>query len=499
MSKSSILSKFSITNKMRQSLTPERQRVNSLSEIYNIKTQDISFCSQDGIHLNGWWIKGKNDITIVLSHSFGANRSGWKGADAKGNNHEIDWLPSIKTLVDANYNVIAFDHRACGESEGDLTYFGKKEALDIVAAVHWVTGQHKNLNKFCIVGFSSGANATLRAIRILENENTQIHLTGIAINLYWYERMIKNSTKFFTNIPTFIVPIIKNATQKVVGFNPEIEINPSNTLSQIQSPILIVNAEFDEIGSEKDIIDIYKKGICNTSLKILHNETRFDAYHFIEKHPKDIISFISNNLEKKTAEKSINNIAILLIEFQKTWTEKGIFKKIIKKEYESRHVLTNTEILCSEARNKGIKIIQAPLILDKKDENYKKTPFPARLLKRFTKGTWKAEFTESIYAHTDIVVEGRYDFDATKGSNLEKVLQEHNIKTIFVAGFTTDHCVKDTMNSLIKKGFKCVMVSDCTATKNNKLQKKIEDEFTIIQSKELIEKLKGLNEKIASR
>ena len=27
------------------------------------------------------------------------------------------------------------------------------------------------------------------------------------------------------------------------------------------------------------------------------------------------------------------NTAILLIEFQKTWTEKGIFYKIIKKEY----------------------------------------------------------------------------------------------------------------------------------------------------------------------
>ncbi len=73
------------------------------------------------------------------------------------------------------------------------------------------------------------------------------------------------------------------------------------------------------------------------------------------------------------------------------------------------------------------------------------------------------------------------------------------ILTIFVAGFTTDHCVKDTMNSLIEKGFKCIMISDCTATKNNKLQKKVENELTIIQSKELIEKIKGLNEKIAGR
>ena len=184
-----------------------------------------------------------------------------------------------------------------------------------------------------------------------------------------------------------------------------------------------------------------------------------------------------------------DNTAILLIEFQKTWTEKGIFRKIIKSEYEKRNILSNTENLLLKARKEGVTLIQAPLILDKKDKNYKKTPFPARLLRRFTKGTWKAEFTDGIYEQTDLVIEGRYGFDATEGSNLEKILRENNIETVFVAGFTTDHCVKETMNSLIEKGFECIMISDCTATKNNKLQKKIENEFSIITSKNLIEKI----------
>jgi len=186
-----------------------------------------------------------------------------------------------------------------------------------------------------------------------------------------------------------------------------------------------------------------------------------------------------------------DNTAILLIEFQKTWTEKGVFRKIIKKEYEQRNVLNNTKKMITEARNNGVIVIQAPLILDKKSKNYKKTPFPARLLKRFTKGTWKAEFTDEIFESTDLVIEGRYGFDATEGSNLEEILRKYNIKTVFVAGFTTDHCVKETMNSLINKGFDCMMVSDCTATKNNKLQKKIENEFAIVTSEQLIDKIKN--------
>lgn len=183
-----------------------------------------------------------------------------------------------------------------------------------------------------------------------------------------------------------------------------------------------------------------------------------------------------------------NNTAILLIEFQKTWTEKGIFYKIIKKEYLSRKVLANTKKLISSARKNGIKVIQAPLILDKADKGrYKKTPFPARLLKRFTKGTWKAEFTDGIYEKTDIVVTGRCGFDACEGSDLEELLRENGIQNIYVCGFTTDHCVKETMNSLISKGSNCIMVSDCTATKNNKLQKKIEAEFETVLSKEVFQ------------
>jgi len=181
-----------------------------------------------------------------------------------------------------------------------------------------------------------------------------------------------------------------------------------------------------------------------------------------------------------------SNTAILLIEFQKTWTEKGIFHKLIKKEYLSRNVLANTKELISVARTKGIKVIQAPLILDKADkERYKKTPFPARLLKRFTKGTWKAEFTDGIYKKSDIVVQGRCGFDACEGSNLEQLLEENGIDNVYVCGFTTDHCVKETMNSLMKKGFNCFLVSDCTATKNSKLQKKIEAEFETVLSKEV--------------
>ncbi len=182
--------------------------------------------------------------------------------------------------------------------------------------------------------------------------------------------------------------------------------------------------------------------------------------------------------------------AILLIEFQKTWTEKGIFHKMIRKELTKRNVLANTKAVVSAARKHRVQVIQAPLILDKTDkERYKKTPFPARLFKRFTKGTRKAEFTDGIYESSDIVVKGRYGFDACEGSDLEQILIENNIKKVYVCGFTSEHCVKETMNSLTEIGYHCILVSDCTATRNKKLQKKVENEFETISGRNLVNEI----------
>ncbi len=181
---------------------------------------------------------------------------------------------------------------------------------------------------------------------------------------------------------------------------------------------------------------------------------------------------------------------ILVVEFQKTWTERSFFHKLIKKEYESRDVYQNTKRLLEIARKRGIIIIQSPFILDKNDkEQYKKIPLPPKLFGQFTANTWRAKYTEGIFDVTDIEVRGRTGFDNTKGSNLRDILKEKEIGKIYFIGFTTDHCVAETMETLVSDGYECILISDCTATRNSKLQKKIEDKFNHITSTQLVNEI----------
>ena len=185
--------------------------------------------------------------------------------------------------------------------------------------------------------------------------------------------------------------------------------------------------------------------------------------------------------------------AILVVEFQKTWTERSFFHGLIKKEYELKNVYQNTKQLLEVARKNGLKIIQSPFILDKNDkERYKKIPFLPKLFGQFTANTWRAEYTEGIFDKSDIEVKGRTGFDNTKGSNLQNILKENKIEKIYFIGFTTDHCVAETMDTLLSNGYECILVSDCTATRNSKLQQKIENKYLSIESKQIIEKIANL-------
>ncbi|MBK8806600.1 MAG: isochorismatase family protein [Bacteroidales bacterium] len=467
-----------ISNKVTKSLAPNRQLPpTALPAQFNLKTEDISFQTRDSVLIKAWWIAGENDAVIIISHSFGANRTGWVGTDKSGQEKTINWLPSVKILADAGYNILMLDHRACGESNGSITGFGKTEALDIEAALLWTIAHKKKrsgglINTFGLIGFSSGANACLLAAEKFSSEK-RLTIATIAVNVYWYEKMIAKSTKYFTDVPLVLLPLIKKATKKVVGFDPSVEIRPTKTVASITTPLLLVNAQHDEIASVQDIRTIFNAARQPKEIVILENENRFDAYHFIENHSSKTLEFLNKHLLNKPTKAlyTPENTAFLYIEFQKTWTERSIFHALIKKEFENRNVLENALRLASFARSNGYKIFQAPLILDKtQKETYKKTPFFARLLNQFEVDTWKAEFTAGIVDNNDIIIENRYSYDACKGSNLIEKLTANGIKNIMVCGFTTDHCIKESILSLQKQGFNCVLVSDCTATMNRKKQ-----------------------------
>jgi len=168
--------------------------------------------------------------------------------------------------------------------------------------------------------------------------------------------------------------------------------------------------------------------------------------------------------------------AIVLIEFQRQWTERGLYHWLIRGQLNKRQVVQNTQGLVARAREAGALIIHAPLIID--PANRKGLLAHLTFGKVFTRGTWKSEFTDGLFDEADVVIRNRTQFDAFPGSTLEEVLRDNGIERIFFCGLTTDFCVAMTMRTALKRNFTCTMVSDCTATLAGFVQTKIEREFS---------------------
>jgi len=125
---------------------------------FGLDFKDVSFCTrkcQDIILLRGWYIPSENSNRCIIAvHGWGANRA----------HREVEMLKLAKELVSKGYNILTFDLRAHGESEGNKVSFGYYETYDVLGAYDFVV-KKKNIppQNVGLIGFSYGAMISILA------------------------------------------------------------------------------------------------------------------------------------------------------------------------------------------------------------------------------------------------------------------------------------------------------------------------------------------------
>jgi alpha-beta hydrolase superfamily lysophospholipase len=116
-----------------------------------IPVQDVSFTASDGVRLDGWLaVTSPHAPTIILAHGFKGSR--------------VEMLPWARFLYAAGYNVLLFDERGCGQSDGWGITLGTREPDDVVGAVRYLEGRADLTNKYYgALGISLGAGVVLLA------------------------------------------------------------------------------------------------------------------------------------------------------------------------------------------------------------------------------------------------------------------------------------------------------------------------------------------------
>lgn len=121
---------------------------------YGLDYENVTFTSRDEVKLCGWWIPAEPAIgTIVMCHG----QEGSKDGDTQ------QMLP----LHEAGFNVLMFDFRAHGASEGQQVTMGMYEKEDLLGALDYLA-QDRHVEKVGVLGFSMGAAAALIAAALSE-------------------------------------------------------------------------------------------------------------------------------------------------------------------------------------------------------------------------------------------------------------------------------------------------------------------------------------------
>ena len=155
-----------------QRIAPKRLDNPKTPSDYGMEYTAVNIQTPDGVRLSAWEIVNPeaNKVAIV-NHPLTCTRY---GTDTGLDGVTVEFLPMVKHLYDAGYNIIMYDHRGQGESDGGLgenaigrevpVGAGVTEWQDLVGSLEYVA-QHRVLgeNRVVLITQCMGANAAITA------------------------------------------------------------------------------------------------------------------------------------------------------------------------------------------------------------------------------------------------------------------------------------------------------------------------------------------------
>lgn len=187
--------------------------------------------TDDSIRLSCEYYSIKQRIpkaTIILVHGISSCKEHMYGI--------AEWLLS-------NYDIIVYDQRAHGQSEGKFCTFGAKEKLDISAIINKVERDSMlRSSRLGIMGFSLGAAVAMQAMARESRIQCGIFEGGFASFRETYhdyaERMLGVRIPFFTDY-------VLTQSERIAQFSVD-TVHPEKSVTFIQAPVLFIHGEDDK-------------------------------------------------------------------------------------------------------------------------------------------------------------------------------------------------------------------------------------------------------------
>lgn len=192
----------------------------------DLNAQAVTFASDSGANVHGWWCPLQNRRGVVLLlPGIRANR--------------LSMLDRARFLRRAGYSVLLIDFQATGETKGDHITFGWKESRDVLAAINFAR-QVDPTARIAIIGSSLGGVAALLATPPLKVDALVLEEVYPTIEIAIRNRM----ENYLGALGRFMTPVLSTQLQWRLGVSAS-QLRPVDHISSVECPMLIMGGEKD--------------------------------------------------------------------------------------------------------------------------------------------------------------------------------------------------------------------------------------------------------------
>lgn len=287
------------------SIDGERAPILETPKDYGLDFEDVTFPTEDGLKLAAWFIPAEgSDRLIICNHPATLNRYGFPGHLKPWSNFqniEVKFGKVHKALHDAGYNVLAYDLRNHGESDGAPdNAWGQgfyDEYKDVLAAFDYVKSRDKLKDmKIGLFNPCAGGGAAIHAMTerpdYFEDVKALVCAQPASINIMSKVALDGMGLGAFYDVFAQEVEAIRGV--------PLAEMTPHLHAGSITMPTYIIQNRDDvwtipdDVQTTFDLIPYEDKKLY----WIENSDTRrFIGYNFFGEHPETMIEWFDSHMK----------------------------------------------------------------------------------------------------------------------------------------------------------------------------------------------------------
>ncbi|MBI4299056.1 MAG: alpha/beta fold hydrolase [Chloroflexi bacterium] len=252
---------------------------------YGLNFQDVQFISRRGdVTLNGWYIPGNSrKPTIIFVHGISGTRSTDKAVDL------------ASRLVIKEYNVLLFDLRGHGDSEGEKISGGYFEQEDVLGAFDYLVERGTPPQRIGLIGFSMGAGISILAAAKEPAIQAVVADSPFANASELIAQEVDRKTVFAQWVAPIFVPTSKILANMLYGIDVGALV-PEEAVKRFAYPILVIHGTADQRIPPEHGTRVYKAAHPDSVIWLVPGVEHVDAFL---KHPDEYVDRVVDYFNRR--------------------------------------------------------------------------------------------------------------------------------------------------------------------------------------------------------